>query len=142
MDIILKITKELWAPFLGLLGGALGYLIVTFYFRPIHRYLEIRDQVVSDLVFYADATNADGLNENMQAKVWNRVESNKRHSADLWACHLNLPTTYKWYLWIRRERPDAAAKEMMGLSNTFDHEAAANRVDRIKVYLRIDSEEI
>lgn len=139
---ILEIMKGLLPPFLGLLGGVLGYLIITFCFRPILRYREIRDQVVSDLVFYADATNAEGLNENMQTKVWNRVESNKRHSADLLACHFNLPTMYKWYLRMRKEYPDVAGKEMMCLSNTFDHEAAAKRVDAIKKYLRIDSEQI
>ena len=141
---LFEIVKALWSwsIFLGLLGGAFSYLLVTFYFRPILRYMEIRDQIVSDLVFYADATNAKGLNEKMQAKVWDRCESNRRHSANLRACHLNLPSTYKWYLRIRKEKPDAAAKEMMGFSNTFDHEAAAQRVDNIKEYLRIDSEEI
>jgi hypothetical protein len=83
--------------------------------------LKIRDKIVSDLVFYADATNSEGLNKSMENKVWERIESNKRHSADLRACHLNLPCSYKWYLQVRREKPDVAAREMMGLSNTFDH---------------------
>ena len=49
---------------IGLVAGAVGYLIVTFWFRPILRYKEIRSRVISDIVFFANAVSLKGANNN------------------------------------------------------------------------------
>lgn len=132
--------REFLVALIGIVAGGFGYLIVTFWIRPIVRYLDVKHQVLSDLIFYASAINADGMNENIKTRVLYRIEANKRHSADLTACHVDLPFWYKWCLEQRKESPEAAATHLMGLSNTSDHDAAGKRIDKIKEHLRIKSD--
>lgn len=55
---------------LGVVAGAIGYLLVTFCMRPVLRYLELKEQVVSDMIFYSNVINADGLNGEMKERMW------------------------------------------------------------------------
>lgn len=132
--------REFLVVLMGIASGGLGYLFATFWIRPILRYLDVKHQVLSDLIFYASAINADGMNENIKDRVLHRIEANKRHSADLTACYIDLPFWYKWFLKKRKETPEAAATHLMGLSNTADHETAYKRVDKIKEHLRIKTD--
>ena len=52
----------------GVASGAAGYWISVFWMKPILRYIDLRGEVLSDLIYYAQVTNADGLNERMQKK--------------------------------------------------------------------------
>jgi hypothetical protein len=107
--------QEFWVLLLGILFGGLGYLLTTFWFRPILRYRDVKYQIASDLVFYANAIALDVV-EEAKATVWNRVASNRRHSADLAAIYLELPAWYKWWLKTCQENPESASSELMGLS--------------------------
>ena len=129
--------KEFIVVFLGIAAGAAGFLISNFWFQPVLWYRAIRNQVISDLVFYANAINAKGLNDAMKARLEDRIIANRRHSADLVANHVDLPGLYRWYLLRRGERPDGAAVELMGLSNTTEYEEANRRIKKIQEYLRI-----
>lgn len=129
--------ENVWAIFIGIVAGAAGYLVTTFWMRPILRYLEIKQQVLSDLIFYANVISTDHLIDNMKERMWARVESNRKHSADLNACCINLPFWYRWWLKCRGEYPEGAATHLTGLSNTFEYEEAAKRIDKIKQCLRI-----
>jgi len=126
---------RLVALIIGLIAGAVGYLVTTFWMHPILRYLDLRQQVLSDLIFYANVVNADRLNDEMKDRMWKRVEANRRHSADLTACLLGLPSWYKHWLKHRGHDPKDAANNLMGLSNTFDYRDADKRIERIKTAL-------
>jgi hypothetical protein len=94
------------------------------------------------LFFYANAVNADGLNEEMKERMNQRVQADRRNSSDLGACYHILPRWYKWYLKRQDEHVEKAVEELLRLSNTFDHMKAASSVDKIKGYLRIKTERL
>ena len=131
----------MFSVIISIIAGAAGYLIVTFIFRPILRLRTIRFQVASDLEFYANAINDDGLNEEMKKRVNDRRVSNRRHSADLAAIYYELPSRYKRYLERRGMRIQKAAQALMTLSNTFDFEPANVQIDNIRRWLQIISYE-
>ena len=131
--------EKLVAVLVGIVSGAVGYWIGTFWMRPILQYRELRTKVFSDFIFYAQVVNADGLNERMKKLYEERVTANRRSSADLAACLLELPVWYKWWLRRNGQSPDQAVTHLIGYSNTTEYEAAAQRVDAIKKALGIKS---
>lgn len=134
--------SQYWTVLITLVAGATGFLIVTFWFQPILRYRSIKYRIISDLFFYANAVNAEGMNEEMQERMKQRIQADRRNSSDLEACYPILPHWYKCWLKMRGEEADKAAVELLRLSNTFDHMKAADSVDRIKKYLRIKTDRI
>lgn len=130
---------KLISVFVGIVAGTVGYWVTTFWMKPILRYRELRSKVLSDLIYFAQVVNADGLKERMQKLYEDRVEANRRSSADLTACLLELP---RWYMALLRCRgcdPAAAAQDLIGFANTTDYDAAARRVERIKAALGIQT---
>lgn len=130
-------VTEYIVVFISILAGAGGYLLATFWFQPILRYREIKHSVFADLIFYANAINADGMNEIMKGRMEKRLEANRRHSAELTACYNDLPIWYRKWLQRNDEKPIEAASHLMGLSNTFDYDPADKRVEKIKQHLKI-----
>ena len=131
---------KLLAVLIGVITGAAGYWFTTFWMKPILQYRELRSKVLIDLVFYAQVINADGPNERMKALYEERIVSNRRLSAELTACFLELPFWYKWWLRASGHMPERAATDLIYLANTTDYEAAIKRVERIKVALGIKVE--
>ena len=130
---------KLISVFVGVVAGAVGYWITTFWMKPILRYGELRSKVLRDLIYFAQVINADGLNERMQKLYEERIESNRRSSAELIACLLELPQWYRVLLRCRGYNPEAAAQDLIGFSNTTEYDAAARRVERIKIALGIET---
>lgn len=128
---------ELVIALFGVAFGAVGFWVTTFWMQPILRYHAVRNKILSDLVFFAQVTNTQGLNGQMQVLYEKRVVSNRRSSADLTVCLLELPFWYQLWLGIKGCDPEEAAKNLIGLSNTNEFEAAANRIERIKAGLCI-----
>ena len=126
----------------SLVAGGLGYLFVTFSMRPTLRYLDLKHQIYSDLIFYANAINDEGMNDDVKAKVLQRIEANRRHSAELAACYADLPFWHKFYIKCKKHCPEKASKNLMGLSNTRDDMDAAGRIDIIKSCLGITTEAV
>ena len=124
---------KLLAVLMGVVSGAVGYWFTTFWMKPVLQYRELRSKVLVDLIFYAQVINADGLNDRMKEHYEQRVVSNRRLSAELTACILELPFWYKLWLRFRGHQPERAASDLIGFSNTTEYEAASNRVGRIKV---------
>lgn len=133
---------KLLSVLVGITAGAVGYWFTTFWMKPILQYRELKTKILIDLIFYAQVVNAEGLNEQMQKLFEERVKSNRRCSAELTACLLELPWWYKLWLQFRGSNPEAAAENLMGLSNTTEYEAVAKRVDRIKAALSIKTRQI
>lgn len=123
--------------FLGVIAGAIGYLIATFWMRPILRYLDVKHAVTADLVFYANAImvaeDAVVVPEMKQA----RTQANRKNAAELVACSLRLPTFYNWMLRKRGEDPLAASSELIGLANASIRDHADRHIELIKKHLKI-----
>jgi hypothetical protein len=123
---------KLLSALIGIFAGTIGYWFTTFWMKPILQYRELRSRVHSDLIFYAQVTNANGLSDSMKRLFEDRVTSNRRHSADLVACLEELPSWYKWWLCRKGQRPEQAARHLIGYSNTTDYDAADTRVAAIR----------
>jgi hypothetical protein len=130
---------KLISVLVGVVAGAIGYWFTTFWMKPILRYRELRSKVLSDLIYFAQVINADGLNERMQKLYEERIEANRLSSAELTACLLELPSWYKAWLQFHGYNPGAAAQDLIGFSNTTDYDAAAKKVERIKAALGIQT---
>jgi hypothetical protein len=133
-------SDELVSALIGVSAGAFGYLVVTFWVRPILRYRDIRSGVLFDLVYYAQVINANGLNDSMKSLYEERTLSNRRRSAEITACLLELPCWYKYWIKMRGERPVDAARNLIGFSNTSEYMEGSARVDKIRKALGITSE--
>lgn len=121
---------------LSVIAGAIGYLIVTFWVRPILRYRDIKYQVASDLVFYANAIELTRGDGSLREDTLARREANRSHAADLAAINGYLPFWYRW--WLRKnEDPEIASSQLMDLSNESNPEEAKERIKNVKKYLRI-----
>ncbi|MNF87971.1 hypothetical protein D3C84_704510 [compost metagenome] len=129
--------SDMQSLLIGIAAGAAGYIIVTFWFQPILRYREIRQHVHSDLIFFADVTNANNLSKRMQERMWERVYANRRHSSDLRALLVDLPCLYRRILSLYGHNLEKGAIELIGLSNTFEHDEAAKRMEKIRAYLKL-----
>jgi hypothetical protein len=130
--------EKLFAVLLGIIAGGIGYWITTFWMKPILQYRELRLKVFADFIFYAQVVNADGLNDRMKALYEDRITSNRRNSADLAACLIELPSWYRWWLHRKGQDPEKAASHLIGYSNTTEYEAAAKVMGAIKRTLGIE----
>ena len=108
--------------------------------KPILQYRELRTKVFADFIFYAQVVNAEGLNERMNKLYEDRVIANRRNSAELAACLIELPAWYKWWLHRKGHAPEAAVTHLIGFSNTSEYEAAAKRVTAVKRALGYEPE--
>lgn len=124
--------EKLLAIFLGVVSGAIGYWITTFWMKPILQYRELRVKVFADFIFYAQVVNAEGLNDRMKELYEQRITSNRRHSADLAACITELPPWYRWWLNRKGQAPETAASHLIGYSNTTEYEQAIKVTRAIK----------
>ena len=122
--------KESVLIIFSLCAGGLGYLIVTFWMNPILRYLHIRHEVTSDLIFYANVMHESLLGDELKERANKRRVSNRKHASEIAACYYRLPRWYKrFFLEKRNEDPLLASRNLIGLSNssneTYDKHVAA-----------------
>jgi len=68
--------EKLLAVLLGIVAGAMGYWIATFWIKPILQHRELRMKVFADFIFYGQVVNADGLNDRMKTLYEERITSN------------------------------------------------------------------
>lgn len=128
----------------SIICGALGFLVANFWIRPIIRYKEIKFQITSDLIYYKDAITdrpyvmKDEVNVSRHQKMLERMDANRKRSADLTACYKMLPSFYrKLFLDSRKESPGEACFQIMELSNTLNSEQADKRIAKIQELLKI-----
>jgi len=123
--------------FLSISIGGISFLVVQFWMNPLLRYLDIKHQVTSDQVFYANVINADGLNEEMQQRHRARQKKNRKHAGEIRASYYRLPWWYKKYLILIGESPIQASKALIGLSNTKEYDLGNKYTERLRKSLRI-----
>lgn len=133
---------QLLMTFFGVALGAIGYWVATFWIQPILRWRTIRQQILSDLIFYADAVIADGMSDRIQERRWQRINSNRRSSADLYSCLETLPFWHR--IWLKSKKIDIekAARNLIGYANTPDYDDAVKRVNVIKAALGLKTDVI
>lgn len=123
--------------FLGVFAGGVGFLVIQFWMNPLLRYIEIKHQVTSDLVFYANVIDAGNLNEEMQQRHRDRQEQNRKHAAEIRASYYRLPWWYKQYLKYVKEDPIKASKALIGLSNSNKYDIGNSFTTQLLQSLRI-----
>jgi hypothetical protein len=131
---------QFWITLLSIAAGAAGYLIATFWVRPILRYKDIKYQVASDLVFFANAIELHKLDGSLREDTLKRQDVNRQRASDLAAIYDYLPTWYRCWLQKSKEDPKRACSELIGLSNESDVKEAKQRIQNIKACLRISLE--
>jgi len=110
---------DMLALFFGIMAGGISYHVISFWMNPLLRYLDIKHQVTSDLVFYANVIDASGLNEVMQERRRERQDQNRKHAAEKRASYYRLPRWYRFYLRkFTTEDPVCASRMLIGLSNS------------------------
>ncbi len=124
--------KNLLTVSLSIFAGAIGYLVTTFYIRPILQYHELRMKIFADFIFYAQVEIEDGLNDRLKALYEERIKSNRRNSGDLAALLNELPSWYKWWLYRQGQDPEEASRLLIGYSNATEYDGAAKRMKAIK----------
>jgi len=111
--------KEVALLIFSLLAGGAGYLIVTFWMDPVLRYLQIRHEVTSDLLFYSNVMHEDSLGDELKQRAKDRRVANRKHASEMSACYYRLPWWYKkFFLNRRNEDPLRASRSLIGLSNS------------------------
>lgn len=128
------------AAAIGILSGAIGYWVTTFWMQPILRYRSIRNRVHADFIYYAQVIKSDGLNEEMKFLYRERVLENRKASAELSAATIELPAWYVWCLKIRKLDPKQAATHLIGYSNTSEYDKAHETQARIRRLLGLPEE--
>ena len=132
--------NHFWSTLLSIMAGAMGYLIATFWVRPILRYRDIKSQVASDLVFFANAIELQKLDGSCREDTLQRKDANRRCAADLKAIYFELPGWYRLLLKWRSENPGEASSELIGLSNSSSRDEAKDCIQKVKGYLRLPLE--
>ena len=129
--------KEVIILLFSLIAGGFGYLIVSFWINPILRYIQIRHDVTSDLIFYANVISPDNLDAKLKERYEERIDSNRRHAAEIAACYYRLPKLYQAWLKKKGEDPLVASKNLIGLSNC-NLDTADHHIQWLKKSLRLD----
>ena len=132
--------EQFWTTLLSIAAGALGYLIATFWVRPILRYRNTRSNIVSDLIYFANAIELQKLDGSLREDALARKDVNRRHAAELRAAYSELPRWYRYCLRARREEPTAASSELIGLSNASTGEEVNACIAGIERHLRLPRE--
>lgn len=130
-------TQEFQIALIGILAGAIGYLIVTFWFQPILRYREIKFRIAADLVFFANALTLQATNGTLREDSLKRKDSNRLCASELQAIYRYLPWLYLLFLKSLGEKPLEAASDLIGLSNSSERREAVEFEKNVRKNLRI-----
>ena len=125
---------------LGLFLGGCGYLATNFWFSPLLRYVQLRHDITWSLIFFGNAINPENVCDMLKRRYEERIETNRRHAAEIAACYYRLPFWYRWYLQWVQEDPLLASKNLIGLCNSNKESNAGVHIERIKKALRISKE--
>lgn len=119
-------------------GGAIGYIIVQFWIRPIWRYTKLKRQIEKSLQSYVLAASEDQATvPSSKEQFEDRRLLHRLHATQLTeACHDDIPHWYRILLQSRLENPLAAAEHLMNLSNIRNPQHAAARIEQVKDCLK------
>lgn len=130
-------STELWLTLVSAGLAGFGFLIAKFWIAPIIRYREIKREITSNLIRYANAIELQKTTGEFRTDSLERKNINRKNAADLKAVHNELPYLYRMWLRKRNENPVEAHGDLIGLSNESDREEAKHYIAGIKRHLRI-----
>ena len=129
--------EQFWITVLSIAAGGAGYLIATFWVRPILRYGDIKNQIASNLILYANALDVKDFSGNVDERALERKARNREDAAQLEAICRNLP---RWYKVIKKrlsEDPESAVSALIKLSNSSDGRTAEPFEKDVRNHLKI-----
>ena len=119
-------------------SGALGYMIVQFWIRPILGYHKIKHKIGLTIKYYNKSKDNEDIGEKIKLQMKEWTKANRQNSVELSASYNeNLPNWYKMLLNSRGESPIDASKHLMILSNTRNYGHMEKHIEKIKNYLKI-----
>jgi hypothetical protein len=123
---------------ISFVSGALGYIILKFWVRPILGYQKIKNKVVLTTKYYYEFKNNEAIGEKTELQMKDWVKANRQNSVELSESYNeNLPNWYKMLLDSRGESPIDASNHLMILSNTRNYDHMEKHIKEIKNYLKI-----
>ncbi len=123
---------------ISFISGALGYIIIQFWIRPILGYKKIKNKVALNIKYYNNSKNNKDIGEKIKSQMKEWSKANRQNSVELSESYNgNLPVWYKILLKSRGESPIDASKHLMTLSNTRNYDHAEKHIEEIKNYLKI-----
>lgn len=114
--------------------GAMGYVIVMFWIRPISRYKKTRKKISTDI-----SQCRSLLSQSIDIKgntIKQQLKSLRKNCSDLvYIYNDDIPNWYRLMLTSRKESPADASGPAMKLSTPSNHEHAIKSLDEIKTHL-------
>lgn len=123
---------------ISFISGALGYIIVQLWIRPILGYQRIKNKVALIIKYYNNSKNNEDIDKKIKPQMKDWIKVNRQNSVELSESYNgNLPVWYKILLKSRGESPIDASKHLMILSNTRNYDHMEKHIKEIKNYLKI-----
>ena len=118
--------------------GSFLYIMVYFFVYPVFKYRKVKNQAISDLLFYRTAISTDDPDGENPKELERKLTLFKKHALDLGECFETiLPNWYKLALKNRNESPVDASKNLLALYNTSNVNHATARINMIKLNLKL-----
>lgn len=122
--------------FISFVFGALGYIVLRFWIKPILGYRKLKRRILSDLGELDPTDSAEGAAGSERKKKWKTAI--RKHGAELTDHYAyDLPRWYRMVLQQRGENPIEATKHLLKLPNTPRGEDAKRHVEKVKECLGI-----
>jgi len=123
---------------ISFISGALGYIIVQFWIRPILGYRKTKNKIALTIKYYYKSKDNENIGEKIKLQMKDWVKANRKNSVELSSSYNeNLPNWYKIILDSRGESPIDASNHLMILSNTRNYDHMEKHMKEIKNYLKI-----
>ena len=129
---------NLFGAGLGFVIGALGFVIVRYWIRPVSAYGRIKRQVAAAVdghLVHLAAEPRDGQWKSSAKENRRQLRRLATELSDVF--NHDLPSWYRIRLRAREELPAEAGAALMKLSNISDAEPALNRAAQVRELLRL-----
>lgn len=120
------------ASLISFVVGAIAYIIIQFWIRPILQFKKVKKKVISVLHTFDRTTTLKNQGPNTD-----RSKLLRQYSMELSDCYnIDLPYWYKLLLDSRKESPVEASRHLMSLANITHHQDAKKHIDKIIDYIK------
>ena len=121
------------ASIISFIVGALAYVIIQFWIRPILQFKKIKKKILLELETFNNATISISKGSNPD-----RSKLLRKYSIELSDCYnIELPHWYKLLLNSREESPIEASKCLMTLTGVNSRKDAEKHIYKIKNYMKL-----
>jgi hypothetical protein len=121
----------MWPAIASVLLGIVGWLATSFLAKPFLDFLNLRSQVLEEMVFTAN------VNDKNMTVYNSAVESLRRLGAKVQATDLTASPLLRWFLSKWGYNLDVAGRNLIGLSNSLNVPGRHLHADKIEKGLRL-----